>query len=46
MKWARIEVQGRPLRVTAEGDALVGEDGARHPLAGARFLPPVIPPNF
>jgi 2-keto-4-pentenoate hydratase/2-oxohepta-3-ene-1,7-dioic acid hydratase in catechol pathway len=46
MKWARIEVQGRPLRVTAEGDTLVGEDGTRHPLAGARFLPPVIPPNF
>ena len=46
MKWARIEVQGRPLRVTAAGDTLVGEDGTRHPLAGARFLPPVIPPNF
>jgi 2-keto-4-pentenoate hydratase/2-oxohepta-3-ene-1,7-dioic acid hydratase in catechol pathway len=39
-------VQGRPLRVTAEGDTLVGEDGSRHPLAGARFLPPVVPPNF
>jgi 2-keto-4-pentenoate hydratase/2-oxohepta-3-ene-1,7-dioic acid hydratase in catechol pathway len=46
MKWARIEVQGRPLRVTAEDDTLVGEDGTRHPLAGARFLPPVVPPNF
>jgi 2-keto-4-pentenoate hydratase/2-oxohepta-3-ene-1,7-dioic acid hydratase in catechol pathway len=46
MKWARIEVQGRPLRVTAEGETLVGEDGTRHPLAGARFLPPVVPSNF
>jgi 2-keto-4-pentenoate hydratase/2-oxohepta-3-ene-1,7-dioic acid hydratase in catechol pathway len=46
MKWARIEVHGRPLRVTAEGDTLVGEDGTRQPLARARFLPPVIPPNF
>jgi 2-keto-4-pentenoate hydratase/2-oxohepta-3-ene-1,7-dioic acid hydratase in catechol pathway len=46
MKWARIEVEGRPLRVTAEGDALVGEDGTRHWLASARFLPPVIPGNF
>jgi 2-keto-4-pentenoate hydratase/2-oxohepta-3-ene-1,7-dioic acid hydratase in catechol pathway len=46
MKWARIEVQGRPLRVTAADDTLVGEDGTRHPLAGARFLPPVVPPNF
>ena len=46
MKWARIEVQGRPLRVAVEGETLVGEDGTRHSLAGARFLPPVVPPNF
>ena len=46
MKWGRIEVQGRPLRVAAEGDTLVGEDGTRHSLAGARFLPPAVPPNF
>jgi 2-keto-4-pentenoate hydratase/2-oxohepta-3-ene-1,7-dioic acid hydratase in catechol pathway len=46
VKWARIEADGRPLRVTLEGDALTAADGSRHPLAGARWLPPVVPGTF
>ncbi len=46
MKWARIEVDGRPVRVTLEDDALVAGDGSRRPLAGAKWLPPVVPGNF
>ena len=46
MKWGRIEVDGRPVRVTLEGNALVAADGSRHPPAGAKWLPPVVPGNF
>ena len=34
MKWARIQVDGRPERIEGEAPR------------GARFLPPVVPPNF
>jgi len=46
MKRGRIEVGGRPVDVVLERDALVAADGTRHALAGAKFLPPVIPGNF
>ncbi len=46
MKWARIEVDGAPLRVSLHKDSLVAADGRRLPVAGAKFLPPVVPGNF
>lgn len=47
VKWCRIEVDGRPVQGRVEGDEVVEErSGARFPLAGARFLPPVTPGNF
>jgi 2-keto-4-pentenoate hydratase/2-oxohepta-3-ene-1,7-dioic acid hydratase in catechol pathway len=46
MRKGRIEVDGRALGVVLENDELVTNGGARHPLAGAKFLPPVIPGNF
>ncbi|HEY3077516.1 MAG TPA: fumarylacetoacetate hydrolase family protein [Burkholderiales bacterium] len=46
MKWGRIAVDGRPLRVELRGGELVDERGTRHSLSGAHFLPPVMPPNF
>jgi 2-keto-4-pentenoate hydratase/2-oxohepta-3-ene-1,7-dioic acid hydratase in catechol pathway len=46
VKWARIEVDGAPLKVQLREDALVADDGRRFPVAGAKFLPPVIPGNF
>lgn len=46
MKWARIEVEGSPRRVTLEGNELRAADGRRFSLAAAKFLPPVVPGNF
>jgi 2-keto-4-pentenoate hydratase/2-oxohepta-3-ene-1,7-dioic acid hydratase in catechol pathway len=46
VKRARIEVDGQALAVVVEGNDLVAADGARYPVAKARFLPPVIPANF
>lgn len=46
MRRARIEVNGRPLEVSLEGKDLVTREGERHPVATAKFLPPVIPGNF
>ena len=46
MKWGRIEVRGVPVRVRLEGGDLVADDGTRYPSAKAKFLPPVVPPNF
>jgi 2-keto-4-pentenoate hydratase/2-oxohepta-3-ene-1,7-dioic acid hydratase in catechol pathway len=46
MKRARIEVNGRAVEAFLEGSDLVTQDGARHPVGTAKFLPPVIPPNF
>lgn len=46
MKRARIEVRGIALDVKLEGNELVTQDGARHRLEGAKFLPPVVPGNF
>jgi 2-keto-4-pentenoate hydratase/2-oxohepta-3-ene-1,7-dioic acid hydratase in catechol pathway len=42
----RIEVDGRPVGVILENDELVTNGGARYPLAGTKFLPPVIPGTF
>jgi 2-keto-4-pentenoate hydratase/2-oxohepta-3-ene-1,7-dioic acid hydratase in catechol pathway len=46
VKWARIEVDGAPLKVFLRDSALVAEDGRRFSEAAARFLPPVVPGNF
>jgi 2-keto-4-pentenoate hydratase/2-oxohepta-3-ene-1,7-dioic acid hydratase in catechol pathway len=46
VKRARIEVDGVALDVTLQGQDLVTKDGQRHALGKAKFLPPVIPPNF
>ena len=46
MKRGRIEVDGRPMGVTLENTELVTGGGARYPLKGAKFLPPVVPGNF
>jgi 2-keto-4-pentenoate hydratase/2-oxohepta-3-ene-1,7-dioic acid hydratase in catechol pathway len=46
MKRGRIEVDGRPVDVVVQGEMLVAANGARHALAGAKLLPPVIPGNF
>lgn len=46
MKWGRIEVAGRAVRVELRDNQLVDQDGRRFPIEGARWLPPVMPPNF
>jgi 2-keto-4-pentenoate hydratase/2-oxohepta-3-ene-1,7-dioic acid hydratase in catechol pathway len=46
MRKGRIEVGGRPVGVILENDELVTNGGARYPLAGAKFLPPLMPGNF
>ena len=46
MKWARIEVDGSPVRVSIEEDLLVAGDGRSFSVERARFLPPVVPGNF
>ena len=46
VKWARIEVEGFPLKVFEREAGLVSEDGRTFAAAGAKFLPPVMPPNF
>jgi 2-keto-4-pentenoate hydratase/2-oxohepta-3-ene-1,7-dioic acid hydratase in catechol pathway len=46
MRRARIEVNGRAVDVFLEGNDLVAREGERHPVATAKFLPPVIPGNF
>src|SRR5437660_9133618 len=56
MKWCRIQLDQGPAYGVVEGDQIAilsaapferhERTGERHPLAGARFLPPVIPLNF
>ena len=47
MKRCRIEVAGRTLAGRVDGAHVVDDvTGERHALAGARFLPPVVPANF
>jgi 2-keto-4-pentenoate hydratase/2-oxohepta-3-ene-1,7-dioic acid hydratase in catechol pathway len=46
VKWARIEVDGSPVRVSIEEDLLVAGDGRSFSVERARFLPPVVPGNF
>ena len=46
MKRARIEVRGVAVDVKLEGHELVAQDGTRHRLEDAKFLPPVVPGNF
>src|SRR3989442_4514201 len=46
VKWGRIDVGGVATRVRLEGKDLVGDDGRRHALSGAKFVPPMMPPNF
>ena len=46
MKRARVEVKGIALEAVLDGDHLITPDGARHCIATATFLPPVIPGNF
>lgn len=56
MKWCRIETQSGAAYALVEGDELalltrapfegVEKSGVRRPLAGAKLLPPVVPPNF
>ena len=56
MTWCRIEVDGRPVYGLVEGSEIAAVDappwephkrtGARVPLAGAKLLHPVEPPNF
>jgi 2-keto-4-pentenoate hydratase/2-oxohepta-3-ene-1,7-dioic acid hydratase in catechol pathway len=46
MKRARIEVRGVAVDVQLEGGELVAQDGTRHRLEDANFLPPVVPGNF
>ena len=46
MRKGRIDVDGRSVGVVLENDELVSNGGARYPLAGAKFLPPVMPGNF
>ena len=46
-KHCRVEVAGRVVAGRVDGDHVVDDAcGERHALAGARFLPPVIPANF
>ena len=56
MRWCRIEVDGRPVYGQVEGEDVVLVNGSpfelwtrtprREPLAQAKMLVPVIPPNF
>src|SRR5216117_1604443 len=56
MKWCRIQLDQGPAYGAVEGDQIAilsaapferhERTGERYPLAGARFLPPVIPLNF
>jgi 2-keto-4-pentenoate hydratase/2-oxohepta-3-ene-1,7-dioic acid hydratase in catechol pathway len=46
MRHGRIEVGRRPVGVILENTELVTNGGARYPVAGAKFLPPVVPGNF
>ena len=56
MKWCRVEVDGRPAFGIVEEDEVALVDappyerhtrtGRRLPLASAKLLPPVVPPNF
>ncbi len=56
MKWCRIQLDQGPAYGVVEGDQIAilsaapferhERTGERHPLARARFLPPVIPLNF
>ena len=47
MKRCRVEVAGRTLAGRVDGDHVLDDaTGERHALAGARFLPPVVPANF
>lgn len=56
MRWARFDHSGTPTYAVVEGDALIPVRGSPFtgwertqrplPLAGARLLPPVIPPTF
>ena len=46
MKWARIEVGGRAFRAELRGAQLVDDRGNSFSPSEAKFLPPVIPPNF
>src|SRR4051812_11855023 len=56
MKWCRVEVGGQPSFGFVEGDEIALVDaapyeshrrtGKRIPLSNAKFLPPVLPPNF
>lgn len=44
--WGRAVIGGRTLDVRRAGDTVVTEAGERHPLAGLKLLPPVLPANF
>lgn len=56
MRWCRVEVDGRPAFGIVEKDQVALVDappyerhtltGRRLPLASAKLLPPVVPPNF
>jgi len=46
VKWGRIDVGGVATRVRLEGEDLIANDGRRFPVGQARWLPPVMPPNF
>src|SRR5213592_2235687 len=56
MKWCRIQLDRGPAYGVVEGDQITilsaapferhERTGERHPLARARFLPPVMPLNF
>jgi 2-keto-4-pentenoate hydratase/2-oxohepta-3-ene-1,7-dioic acid hydratase in catechol pathway len=46
VKTGRIEVAGRAVAVSFDGRELVDAQGGRHDPARAKFLPPVVPPNF
>lgn len=46
MKLGRIELEGHAVDVRLEGNEVVAHGGRRFPLAGAKLLPPVVPPNF
>jgi 2-keto-4-pentenoate hydratase/2-oxohepta-3-ene-1,7-dioic acid hydratase in catechol pathway len=46
VKTGRIEVEGQAVAVSFDGRDLVDAQGRRHDPAQAKFLPPVVPPNF
>ena len=56
MRWARFGYEGAALYGIVEDDAIEAVEGtpfgeyrrtgARHPLSGVTWLPPVIPPTF